>query len=66
MAVVPVIVIGSHGFSDRTVARNVCMFVCGTSSNVHVVAPLVGAGALGSTGLGWIVMVPRHVPDKND
>jgi hypothetical protein len=52
IAVVPVIVIGSHEFSERTVARNVCRFVCGTTSNVHVVAPVVGAGAFASPGLG--------------
>jgi hypothetical protein len=52
MAVVPVIVIASHEFSERTVARNVCRFVCGTTSNVQVVVPVVGSGAFGCPGLG--------------
>jgi len=38
------------------------MFVCGTTSNVDVISPLVGGGGFGSPGLIWIVTVPRQVP----
>jgi len=49
-AVDPVVSIVSHGCVDRIVARNDCMFVCGTTSNVHVISPLDGAGGFGSPG----------------
>ena len=38
----------SHGCVERIVARKDCMFVWGTTSNVHVMSPLVGAGGFGS------------------
>ena len=50
-AVDPVVSIVSHGCVDRIVARSDCMFVCGTTSNVHVMSPLVGGGGFGSPGL---------------
>jgi hypothetical protein len=50
-AVEPVVSIVSHGCVDRIVARNDCMFVCGTTSNVHVMSPLDGGGGFGSPGL---------------
>src|SRR5215218_4061579 len=50
-AVDPVVSIVSHGCVERIVARNDCMFVCGTTSKVHVMSPLVGAGGFGSPGL---------------
>src|SRR5262245_37957835 len=56
----------SHGCVDRIVARSDCMFVCGTTSKVHVISPVVGGGGFGSQGFTWIVTVPRHVPVKND
>src|SRR5262245_1916300 len=56
----------SHGCVERIVARSDCMFVCGTTSKVHVISPLVGGGGFGSPGFTWIVTVPRHVPVKND
>src|SRR5262245_23252096 len=65
-AVDPVVSMVSHGCVDLIVARNDCMFVCGTISNVHVMSPLVGVGGFGSPGLTWIVTVPRQVPAKND
>jgi hypothetical protein len=43
-AVDPVVSIVSHGCVDRIVARRDCMFVWGTTSNVHVMSPLVGGG----------------------
>ena len=66
MAVEAVIVIASHEFSDRMVERNVCRLVCGTTSNVHVTAPPMGAPGWGPVGFDWIVSVPRHVPVRND
>src|SRR5262245_61166223 len=42
------------------------MFVCGTTSNVQVMSPVDGGGALGSPGLTWIVTVPRQVPVRNE
>src|SRR5262245_10440861 len=48
------------------VARSDCRFVCGTTSDVQVMSPVDGGGALGSPGLTWIVTVPRHVPVKNE
>src|SRR5438067_2434825 len=56
----------SHGCVERIVVRNDCWFVCGTTSNVHVISPVVGGGGFGSRGLSWIVTVPRHVPARND
>jgi hypothetical protein len=50
-AVEPVVSIVSQGCVERTVARNDCMFVCGITSNVHVMSPLEGGGAFGSPGL---------------
>src|SRR4051812_2394168 len=47
-------------------ARKVCRLVSGTTSNVHIVGPLTGAGASGAPGLTWIVITPRHVPARND
>jgi hypothetical protein len=52
MAVDAVRVIGSQVFSDRMVARKVWRFVCGTTSNVHVTAPLTGVGGCGPVGFG--------------
>ena len=49
-AVEPVVSIVSHGCDDRIVARSDCMFVCGTTSNVHVMSPLVGGGGFGERG----------------
>ena len=65
-AVVAVVVIVSQACSERTVVRNDCRFVCGTTSNVHCTGPLLGGSALGSPGLTSIVTVPRHVPVRND
>jgi hypothetical protein len=50
-AVDPVVSIVSHGCVERIVARSDCMFVCGTTSNVQVMSPLIGAGGFGSPGL---------------
>jgi hypothetical protein len=50
-AVDPVVSIVSHGCVDRIVARSDRMFVCGTTSKVHVMSPLIGAGGFGSPGL---------------
>jgi hypothetical protein len=50
-AVDPAVSIVSQGCVDRIVARSDCMFVCGTTSNVHVMSPLIGAGGVGSPGL---------------
>jgi hypothetical protein len=52
MDVEDVNVIGSHPFSDRIVVRNVWRFVCGTTSNVHVTAPLTAAPGCGPVGSG--------------
>jgi hypothetical protein len=41
------------------------MFVCGTTSNVHVISPVDGGG-FAVAGLTWMVTVPRHVPARND
>ena len=49
-AVDPVVSIVSHGCVDRIVAISDCMFVCGTTSKVHVMSPLIGAGGFGSPG----------------
>src|SRR5258705_3090045 len=65
-AVVPVVSIVSHRCVERMVARNDCMFVCGTASNVHVISPVVGKGGFGSRGLTWMVTVPRQVPARNE
>src|SRR3954468_7088248 len=66
MAVVLTVVTGSQEFSERIVALNVCRLVCGTTSNVHVVAPTVaGCGPFGPDA-AWIVIVPCHVPARND
>lgn len=43
-AVEPVVSIVSHGCVERIVARKDCMFVWGTTSKVHVMSPLIGAG----------------------
>jgi hypothetical protein len=50
-AVDPVVSIVSHGWVERIVARKDCMFVWGTTSNVQVMSPLIGAGGFGSPGL---------------
>jgi len=50
-AVDPVVSVVSHGCVDGIVARSDCMFVCGTTSKVHVISPLIGAGGFGSPGL---------------
>ena len=50
-AVVPIVSIGHHALSARIVARKVCRLVCGTTSNVHVVDPLVAGGASVAPGL---------------
>ena len=50
-AVVAVVVIVSHGWSERTVVRNDCRLVCGTTSNVQLHRPagrrLAGSGRQG-------------------
>src|SRR5918994_6523749 len=61
-----IVLIGSQECSERMLARNDWRFVCGSTSNVHVVAPLVAAGAFGSPAFGWMVTVPRQVPARND
>src|SRR5262245_3486439 len=65
-AVVPIVSIVSQGCVERIVVRNDCRFVCGTTSKVHVISPLVGSGGFGSRGLTWMVTVPRQVPARND
>jgi hypothetical protein len=50
-AVDPVVSVVSHGCVDRIVARSDCMFVCGTTSKVHVMSPLIGAGGFESAGV---------------
>jgi hypothetical protein len=50
-AVDPVVSIVSHGCVERIVARSDCMFVCGTTSKVHVISPLDGGGGFASPGL---------------
>jgi hypothetical protein len=45
----------SHGCDERIVARNDCIFVCATTSNVHVISPLVGGGGFGERGSTWMV-----------
>ena len=59
-------VLGNQLFCDWIVVRNVCRFVWGTTSNVHVTAAVTDAGGCGAVGFGWIVMVPRQVPARND
>src|SRR5207244_9623232 len=61
MALVTVVVIDSHGCCVRIVTRNVCRFVFGSTSNVHIVGPEV----VGSPSRS-IVTVPLHVPERND
>ena len=51
IAVVAVVVIGSHACSERMVLLNDCRFVFGITSNVHVIGPLVGGDVLGACGL---------------
>src|SRR4051812_39522213 len=65
-AVVAVVAMLSHGWADRTVVRNDWRLVWGIASNVHSMARLLGGGAPASPGLTSMVMVPRHVPVKND
>jgi hypothetical protein len=58
-ALVTVVVIGSHGCCERIVTVNVCRFVPGTGSNVHIVGPaLVGSRST--------VIMPVQVPARND
>jgi len=64
-AVTPVVSIVSHGCVDRIVVVNDCMFVFGTTSNVHVISPDRRRG-FGERGSTWMVTVPRHVPTRND
>jgi hypothetical protein len=52
IAVDAIVVIGSHSCSERIVAWNVCRFVLGTSSNVHVAEALVAGGFPGALGSG--------------
>src|SRR5882672_1291463 len=42
------------------------MFVCGTTSNVHVVAAVVAGSPPASPGFTSIVTVPCQVPARND
>ena len=49
-AVEPVVSIVSQGCDERIVARSDCMFVCGTTSNVQVMSPVVAGGGLGERG----------------
>src|SRR6267378_5053933 len=65
-AVEATVVIGSHRWADWTVARNVCRFVWGTTSNVHVVAAVVAGSPPASPGFTSIVTVPCQVPARND
>jgi hypothetical protein len=46
-AVDPVVSIVSHGCVEWTVARSDCRFVCGTTSKVQVISPVIGAGDSG-------------------
>jgi hypothetical protein len=45
-------VIGNQLFSDRMVERNVCRFVCGTTSKLHVTGPETGVPGCGPVGSG--------------
>src|SRR6266540_1568434 len=60
IALVTVALMGSHACCERIVVRNVCRFVSGTTSKVHVVDPEV-VGPSRS-----MVSVPVHVPARND
>jgi hypothetical protein len=51
-AVVPMMLTGSHEWSQRMVARNESRVVCGTTSNVQVVAAVVPGEAFGSPVFG--------------
>ena len=62
----PVVVIASHGCSDRIDTRNVCRFVWGTGSNVHSIVPELGAGGFGSRGFTCNTRLPRQVPVRNE
>src|SRR5690606_23610371 len=62
----PIVSIVSHGCIDRIVARSDCMLVCGTTSNVHVMAPLEGGAVFGSPGWYCMVTVPCEVPVRNE
>jgi hypothetical protein len=61
MALVTVVIIGSHGCCERIVTRKVCKFVPSTVWNVHVTDP----AAVGSP---WrsMVRVPLQVPSRKD
>src|SRR4051794_7818334 len=61
MALATVVVIDSHGCCERIVTPNVCRFVFGSTSNVHVIGPEV-VGSPSRT----MVTVPLHVPDRKD
>jgi hypothetical protein len=50
-AVVAVVIIVNHGWSERTVVRKDCRLVWGITSNVHCIGPLLGGGGAGSPGL---------------
>src|SRR5262245_11382104 len=45
-------VTGNQLFSDRMVERNVCRFVCGTTSKFHVTCPETGVPGCGPVGSG--------------
>ena len=61
IAVVTVVVIGSHGCCERIVVLKVWRLVSGTTSKVHVVDAELGGSPSRS-----IVRVPLHVPARND
>src|SRR3954447_11237711 len=61
IALVTVVVIGSHGCCDWIVTLNVCWFVPATVSNVHVIGPDAVASPSRS-----IVTVPVHLPARNE
>jgi hypothetical protein len=61
IAVVTVVVMGKNGCCERMVVLNVCRFVLGTTSKIHVTGPEV----VGSPSRS-IVSVPFHVPAKNE
>src|SRR5437868_283663 len=61
MALVTVVLIGSHACCDWIVMLNVCRFVPGATANVQVVGPVLLASPSRS-----IVNVPVQVPARND
>ena len=61
IALVTVVVIGSHACCDWIVTLNVCWFVPATVANVHV----IGADVVASPSRS-IVTVPVHLPARNE